>query len=468
MASIQDNIGIIIKPSQEDGEAIASPEPMDYDDSDEIAEDDRGSDSDYGRPHKSKGKRMRGRPKTKSTEEARVAAALEARRRRKRLNHSTPDSTEKNPRRHLFGLPAEWREPSETASPTPSKPANAKNDKKKANRATSPYSPTAGRMTRRKLDVHNESKLSEQSARTSPSLHEGVSPASRNSLIVKLKTRTPSATMEMERHGKHKSPRGHATTQNETGSKVEASGQEGHYVRTHEQKRATRSTTRMTRQWQGDEAATETHNDDPESPQPKKISVASSRRRVTTSPVELPETPPDALTSAYDNDGNDDNDDDISPNPPKTPINPPPSSPNTNIPSSNPSPSPRITSSTPTFALYPPMSPRSLSPFTRGAQIALENLLADHHSNPLASLIDLVDALDDTRPIVNDWEHVTVMKGGRWIYQVMRDVWEEAEGNGVGDEDVDEDGDVDFEDVLGKVGEWVGREMERLSGSGGG
>ena len=106
------------------------------------------------------------------------------------------------------------------------------------------------------------------------------------------------------------------------------------------------------------------------------------------------------------------------------------------------------------------MSPRSVSPFTRGAQIALENLLSDHQSDPLASLIDLVEELDDTRPIVNDWEHVTVMKGGSWIYQVMRDVWEEAAS-----ETDDDDEEIDVECILVKVAEWVEREMERLRGS---
>jgi hypothetical protein len=106
-----------------------------------------------------------------------------------------------------------------------------------------------------------------------------------------------------------------------------------------------------------------------------------------------------------------------------------------------------------------------VSPFTRGAQIALENLLSDHQSDPLASLIDLVEELDDTRPIVNDWEHVTVMKGGSWIYQVMRDVWEEAASETDDEDDEMKDEDIDIEDILVKVAKWVEREMERLRGS---
>jgi hypothetical protein len=79
-------------------------------------------------------------------------------------------------------------------------------------------------------------------------------------------------------------------------------------------------------------------------------------------------------------------------------------------------------------------------------------------------LIDLVEELDDTRPIVNDWEHATVMKGGSWIYQVMRDVWEET-----AEETDEEDGemsdeDINIEAVVEKVGGWVDREMGRLGG----
>jgi hypothetical protein len=113
------------------------------------------------------------------------------------------------------------------------------------------------------------------------------------------------------------------------------------------------------------------------------------------------------------------------------------------------------------------MSPRALSPFTRGARIALENILDDHRIEPLASLIDLVEELDDTRPLVNDREHVTVMKGGSWIYQVMRDVCDEIEGE---DEEEEEEmeANMDIEDVVDKVGVWVGEERERLARVGGG
>ena len=79
----------------------------------------------------------------------------------------------------------------------------------------------------------------------------------------------------------------------------------------------------------------------------------------------------------------------------------------------------------------------------------------------MTSLIDLIEELDDTRPIVNDWEHVTVMKGGCWVYQVMRDVWEEV----VDESDEEEmEVDVNIEEVVGRVGGWVDREVGRLGG----
>jgi len=73
--------------------------------------------------------------------------------------------------------------------------------------------------------------------------------------------------------------------------------------------------------------------------------------------------------------------------------------------------------------------------------------------------------MDDTRPIVSDWEHVTVMKGGSWVYQVMRDVWKEAASETDDEDDEMKDEEIDVECILVKVAEWVEREMERLRGS---
>ena len=53
--------------------------------------------------------------------------------------------------RHLFGPPAEPRASTETVSPTPSKTTNLNDDMENVNRATSSYSPSVGRTTRRKL-----------------------------------------------------------------------------------------------------------------------------------------------------------------------------------------------------------------------------------------------------------------------------------------------------------------------------
>jgi hypothetical protein len=263
----------------------------------------------------------------------------------------------------------------------------------------------------------------------------------------------------VETRRKHESPSSDAITKDDTAMKEGAVSQGTSYVRTHELRRETRSTTLITRRWQGDSAADGAHNDTPESPQPRRNSVTRPRRGAIAYLVKLPEARLRTPTS--------ESKDDIFSGPPETLSKPGPSLPETKIPVLEASAPLQVTSAS-TFAPYPPMSPRSVSPFTRGAQIALENLLSDHQSDPLASLIDLVEELDDTRPIVNDWEHVTVMKGGSWIYQVMRDVWEEAASETDDEDDEDDemkDEDIDIEDILVKVAKWVEREMERLRGS---
>ncbi|KAG9194821.1 hypothetical protein G6011_04856 [Alternaria panax] len=443
-----------------------STEAVDFDsDSAENAEQDYDSGSDYGKPRKSKGKRMRGRQKTKSVEEARIVAALEARRKRKRLNHITPDSGEKDPKRHLFGPLGEWRDLSETASPTPSKAGRAANDTKEVNAATSSssssHSPASRRATRAKHAMQAENIPGRQPFQRRPSMHDSASPASRHGLIAKLKIGRPSVTTEkvppetpgVDMRGKRKATRTRATmSQGETGAE-EAADQKARTVEPHEQERQMRSSTRVTRQRPDGLAAIKAHSDAPKTPQLDKGRTTRHRQGAVASAIQLPEARQDAPTSTSE----DDNPLDL----PRTCSKPLPLSPHTSTPVAEPSNTLHV-ESTPGFAPYPPMSPRSLSPFTRGARIALENILADHQSDPLVDLIDLVEELDDTRPIVNDWEHVTVMKGGSWIYQVMRDVWEEAAGEVDDNDDEVREEDIDIEDVLEKVGEWVGKEMKRL------
>jgi hypothetical protein len=129
------------------------------------------------------------------------------------------------------------------------------------------------------------------------------------------------------------------------------------------------------------------------------------------------------------------------------------------LPSSPPPPPshpPTTTNSPPTTLTFTPFPPdlthRALTPFHRGANIALENILADHAISPTDTLLELVEDLDSDRPIVKDWEHVTVLKGGCWVYEILRGVWE------------DKGTCVDVEVVVGKLEKWVESEMERLGG----
>jgi hypothetical protein len=140
------------QPQEMEEEATKSTELLDYDESDGLVEENYESESDYGKTYKGKGKRKAGRPKTKHTEEARVATAIKARQKRKRLNHGTPDGDAKNPRRRLFGPSSELGDFSGMNSPSPSASA-AKSKMKKTNPAMSLHSSTSGKKARRRLSM---------------------------------------------------------------------------------------------------------------------------------------------------------------------------------------------------------------------------------------------------------------------------------------------------------------------------
>ncbi|KAI4608063.1 hypothetical protein J4E83_009246 [Alternaria metachromatica] len=536
--------------SHEMEEVIESSELLDYDEPDSAEEQFYESESDYGKPSKGKGKLKRGRKKTKDIEAARIAIAVEARQKRMRLTHGTPNSDAKNPKRHLFGLNSELGDTSATLSPTPSS-STAKSGKLQNTVAASSHPRASSRLSRQA-----ESTPSKPSA----DLPSPTPDNDRPSLIVKLKTRKPSAPSSVHvstpnfypKRGRPRNPEGKSKGKPKgkyKSAEFVDSDDEGEEMKNdaltdiaQETMRKTRKaapkpatkamsklktlvfgrkegvavdgdknadvemadpepisrngTTRETRQTRsGMTTRGKQHTNiskakqdarkpkppapsvrkmrekGPVAPRPKRNTTTRPRRGAMSSPFELFE-PPRAETAmpAEENVFSDTwSDTAVLPNSPSPPLiaDSPDSRPKSpSSPSKNDTPS--ITSPTtptalapPTFAPFPPLTPRDLTPFTRGARIALENILSDHQSEPLTSLIDLIEELDDTRPIVNDWEHVTVMKGGCWVYQVMRDVWEEV----VDESDEEEmEVDVNIEEVVGRVGGWVDREVGRLGG----
>ncbi|EUC43955.1 hypothetical protein COCMIDRAFT_99493 [Bipolaris oryzae ATCC 44560] len=115
-------------------------------------------------------------------------------------------------------------------------------------------------------------------------------------------------------------------------------------------------------------------------------------------------------------------------------------------------PSSTVAQPTLSFPRFPRLTPRSLPLFHTGAVIAVENILEDYAITPDFTLLDLVDDLQENRPKIYDWEHVTIMRGGNWVYGVLRRVcaeWGE---------------DVGVEEVGGRLMEWVEGEFERLGG----
>ncbi|KAF1832983.1 hypothetical protein BDW02DRAFT_648717 [Decorospora gaudefroyi] len=120
--------------------------------------------------------------------------------------------------------------------------------------------------------------------------------------------------------------------------------------------------------------------------------------------------------------------------------------------------SPPAASLTPTYTFppLPALPPADLTHFHRGMTIALENVILDSQDEPDLSLLEIIDELDDTRPIVNDWEHRMIMRGGQWVYQVLRDVW-----HGMNMEE-DDRGGMMGEDMVRALEVWVEGEAVRL------
>jgi hypothetical protein len=66
---------------------------------------------------------------------------------------------------------------------------------------------------------------------------------------------------------------------------------------------------------------------------------------------------------------------------------------------------------------------------------------------------EVIDNLNDTRPLVNNREHRTVMAGGSWVYSVLKPLAEKAEEQGE---------DLDIENVVSDTKTWVDGEYARV------
>jgi hypothetical protein len=127
------------------------------------------------------------------------------------------------------------------------------------------------------------------------------------------------------------------------------------------------------------------------------------------------------------------------------------------------------TPSSPTGHSFPPFphlkSPRR-APFRLGASIALENILEDHAENPEDTLLELIEELEDNRPVFSkdDWEHRSVLKGGKWVYNALKKVAKDGDKDGEGKGKEGEDGGDEIVDVVKDLETWVEKEWDRIGG----
>ncbi|KAF2682267.1 hypothetical protein K458DRAFT_488921 [Lentithecium fluviatile CBS 122367] len=86
----------------------------------------------------------------------------------------------------------------------------------------------------------------------------------------------------------------------------------------------------------------------------------------------------------------------------------------------------------PTHALppFPPLLHKEVTPFTRGITLALENIAADHVTDPTVTLLDLIVSLEISLPTVDDWERKTVVHGNEFVYEALSALCEDAREEG--------------------------------------
>ncbi|RAR14062.1 sulfate permease [Stemphylium lycopersici] len=465
---------------------------------------DSGSDCERkGRKRPGRAKRKPGRPKTKDLKEKNVNEAVLMRQKRKRLSHRSPKKLGRDPKRRLYESLGDSSEIAERASASPSSLVGATR-KFREDDATSP-SPSSALAANDRGKYQKASRTSSKHPVREYRRNENSANTNAPSLIVKLRIRSLVVQLQVPTTQKHhpetpsKSSQAHRTrgihakrrrkvksaefvsadaeesNNGEEGaqpdstqpisettigpaSKITVESTDMGYVdmarskfqstktaqpQGSERQVENKSTTkRPTRQRRGDQVkSTSFRNDTPASFYSKQQKKASRQQRGAIAQaddgeeIDVAPTATSSFSSA---------------------VHAPPLSTGAAACATRAQPLPY------TFAPFPPtLSPRALTPFHRGAIIALENVLADHADTPEDSPLDLVTELDDTRPIVSDWEHVTVMKGGSWVFQVLRDVWEDKEA----EREEEDDGElVNVEDVVGALEGWVGREMDRLGG----
>ncbi|KAE8846728.1 hypothetical protein HRS9122_03635 [Pyrenophora teres f. teres] len=448
---------------------------------------------------KGKGKRKPDRPKAIDKKQ-RIKDALLARQLRKFLTHSSPHSdTSKDPRRRLYGPFAQPPKASKEASGSP-------DTKEDSNEAGEPESSSTKRFTRqlatKSHPAENMSNIQQATASRAKARDEDDKP----SLIVKLKVSQPRAQEDSPSPDQRPSHR--YRTRKGKGKEPLNLG-------------SVRSTTKRavkTKDREQDESDTEMQDADPAEDTNKKNKKTTQTRQPSATAVPQPILVPDIRVPTHNHRtrlstrGQPPNIQStqfiyVRPQPPtprpqpyvfppgttfqsqtpKPPLPPqalPPSAPHPPIsPRRHPSPYPQRprhpnplvninNNNIPHLPALPPLSPRTLPNFHNGALIALENILSDHEENSELSLLGIIQELDDTRPIVTDWEHLGVMRGGKWVYQALRELVAEMsdenenkndDGDGDGDEEMNEDRDesADVEMCVTYLGSWIQEEMRR-------
>ncbi|CAE7175679.1 SOBP multi-domain protein [Pyrenophora teres f. teres] len=469
---------------------------------------------------KGKGKRKPDRPKAIDKKQ-RIKDALLARQLRKFLTHSSPHSdTSKDPRRRLYGPFAQPPKASKEASGSP-------DTKEDSNEAGEPESSSTKRFTRqlatKSHPAENMSNIQQATASRAKARDEDDKP----SLIVKLKVSQPRAQEDSPspdqrpshryrtRKGKGKEPLNLGSVRSTTKRAVKTKDREQDESDTEmqdadpaEDTNKKNKKTTQTRQPSATavpqpilvpDIRVPTHNHrtrlstkgqppniqstqfiyvrpQPPTPRPQPY-VFPPGTTFVFEPIQYrpqPDPPvrdpspavPDSqatITTASSPS--------LSSPPSYLPSSPPVPLPSTPTPSQPPS-STSTTTTSHTFPPFPPLSPRTLPNFHNGALIALENILSDHEENSELSLLGIIQELDDTRPIVTDWEHLGVMRGGKWVYQALRELVAEMsdenenkndDGDGDGDEEMNEDRDesADVEMCVTYLGSWIQEEMRR-------